>query len=167
MLAEWLMQETSPAAPGTGISANAIQDGVSLPFRAGVISSAALDDANVLSFRFLTQGNIGGTLDVCVQTSRDEGNSWDDQVRLATISAGDAPKYQTCTLTRGTSQTLTTIGSCVDGATPVLGLAAGNIVNGNWGNKIRLVMQSNASTSAGAPVQVQVTASRTTARMNG
>jgi hypothetical protein len=88
------------------------------------------------------QGATGGTLDLYLQTSFDEGTTWWDWAHLDQLSAAAAAvKY---VVQPSTSTAILTIGK---GSSPAL--AAGEVC-GPWGNLMRVWMVPGASTSAGA-----------------
>jgi hypothetical protein len=92
-------------------------------------------------------GATGGTLDLYLQYSPDSGTTWVDFAHYAQLAAGASAVQKLFTITKDTSTAITTVGS---GSTPVL--AANTVVNGDWGDRIRLVEVAGASTSAGAAI---------------
>lgn len=159
-ISTWTFSETTPSAAGTAVSVNAItgEDGMGT---AGILSSPALTNADVIRVKANLIGATGGTLDVYVQTSCNEGATWDDQVHFAQLGAGAGAVIQVCSIAKG-ALTPTTIGS---GTSPAL--AAGTAVQGTWGSQWRLLFVAGTSTSAGAAIKVTVSALREDTRRNG
>lgn len=92
------------------------------------------------------QGATGGTLDVYLQGSPDGGTTWVDLVHFAQLAAGAAALYRVCAISKaGQQTTLTAVGT---GSSPAL--AAGTVVGGDWGDRLRVVHTAGAGTSAGA-----------------
>lgn len=95
-------------------------------------------------------GPTGDTLDAYIQYSPDGGTTWVDYAHFAQQAAAAATNYKTFSVSRGAQQTtITTVGI---NTTPAL--AANTVVGGSWGDRLRVVFVSGASTSAGAAVQI-------------
>jgi hypothetical protein len=91
-------------------------------------------------------GATGGTLNIYLQSSPDGGTTWSDYAAFAQLAAGAAATSVSFTLSKGQHQTtITTVGT---GLSPAL--TTGQVLGGDWGDRLRLVFKANASTSAGA-----------------
>lgn len=91
------------------------------------------------------EGATGGTLDVYLQSTWDNGATWWDIVHFPQLADGAAQTTRTITLSRAsTNTTLTAIGS---GTSPAL--AAGAYLNGDFGEAIRAVAVAGSGTSEG------------------
>lgn len=98
------------------------------------------------------QGATGGTLDVYLQWSPDEGTTWVDYAHFPQLAAGAAVSTRVWTVSRAAQQlTLTTVGS---GLTPAL--AANTIVGGEFGDRLRVVFVAGGGTSAGAAQSILI-----------
>ena len=154
MIAWWQWNEVSPSAPGTAASSLAVQNsGSFLPL--GV--AGPLDDALGLTIVAELIGSTGGTLGLWIQSSLDETNYF-DCVAFTQLTAGNAAViYRTSVdfVAQPSSAAPTTVGK---GLAPAL--AAGNVVQGPWGSRMRLVMTAGSGTTAGAPVRVTLLAQR-------
>lgn len=159
-IANFQFNETSPAAPGTVASSQPVIGGVDpvLPGVCGFLSD--YDGAEIVA-EF--GGATGGTLDVYVQTSPDEGAHWYDMIHFPQAAAGSGAKvYQAPISTATTTTTTTAIGKDLSPA-----LANGAVVNGAMTDRIRLVMVAGAGTSAGTSVVVKVCPQRPRVREGG
>jgi hypothetical protein len=108
-------------------------------------------------------GATGGTLDVFVQLSPDEGQNWYDIIHYPTLAAAaPAVIYQTPISTATNTATAVKVGKNLAPA-----LAAGTVVNGAFTDRLRLVMVAGAGTTAGAPVVVRVCPQRSRIRETG
>jgi hypothetical protein len=153
--------ETSPAAPGTAASSAAITSSdLYHQSTAGVAIGSTqngFDKCNALSFFATLIGATGGVLDVYVQTASGPAAPFVDIGHFPQLTAGQTPavKYNA-----GISLTNTTLTPIVVGSALVPALAANNFVPFQWGDRFRLVFVAGASTTVGAAVSVQITASR-------
>jgi hypothetical protein len=128
---------TSPAAASTVV---------------GTIYATGLDACDSLTIIGELAGATGGTLDVYLQTSFDEGTTWYDFAHFTQLAAGAAAIKHAWHVSRASERTtITTVGK--DG-TPAL--AAGTILSGGWGNMMRHVFVAGASTSAGAAQTIKI-----------
>ncbi len=143
--------ETAPSAPGTAISSQSVQGSGKA---AGV--AGPLDDYEAVTVIAELAGNTGGTLDVFVQASFDEGASWFDFAHFAQLAPAAAPTQYL--LNASLSSNLTSPVVVGKNTTPLL--AAGTCVNGAFGDRMRLVMVSGAGTTVGAAVKVSVIGQR-------
>jgi hypothetical protein len=148
--------ETSPAAASTVASSQPVT-GTGANGAAGVLqTSLDLESFDALTIYASLIGATGGTLDVYLQTSIDEGTTWDDYAHFTQLAAGaGAIKYKFAVSRAG--QLLVPVAVGIN-LTPAL--AAGSVVGGEWGDRMRLVMVAGASTTAGAAVSVKISASR-------
>jgi hypothetical protein len=161
MLANFVFNETSPAAAGaaassqavTGVNANYLPPGVCGP----------LDDYESIDVIAEITGATGGTLQVSLQVSPDNGLSWYECIKWPTANAGDATKYYKSPLSLAT----TTAAAVQVGKGLVTALTAGSVVNGAFTDRCRLLMTAGASTSAGAPVVVRLAGQRPRMREHG
>jgi len=155
MLQHFIFSETSPAAPGTSVSSQAVQSSASyLP--AGVVGP--LDDGGSVDILAQLVGATGGTLDVYMQSSSDNGQTWQDRVHFAQLAAGAAAISYGVTLTafgQPTSAAPVQIGT---GTTPML--SAGTYLQGIGFDRMRLVLVAGTGTTAGAAVKIQLTVQR-------
>jgi len=132
-LKEYLLSDTSPAAPGTVVS-SAVTGGLSQ------FDWFTLD-------ALLTQAT-GGTLDVYLQRFVATLNEWRDWVHFTQLAAGSASFRYTLD-SRMASTSIVAVGQ---GSSPAI--AAGTIVCAHPGDKVRLAFTAGASTSAGAGQKV-------------
>lgn len=155
MLATFILQETTPAAPGTAASAVAwTSAGSFLP--AGV--AGPLGDYDAIDIVAELVGATGGTLDVYVQTSHDGGQTWYDSVHFTQLTAsGSAAIWRTSVthFAQPSSAAPVAVGKNLSPA-----LAANTTVQGGWGDRARLVYVAGSGTSAGASIRVTVSAQR-------
>ena len=101
-------------------------------------------------------GATGGTLDVYLQFTPDNGTTWVDYAHFPQIAAAAATIKRLWTVSKAAEQkTLATVGS---GTTPAL--AANTIVGGSWGDQIRVVYVSGAGTTAGAAQVIKLVLTR-------
>ncbi len=153
MISLFTFNETSPSAPGTVASSQA----VSLSSGPAGVASGQLDDYQALYIDAALQGATGGTLDVFMQNSPDQGVTWFDYAHFAQLAAGAAALIAVASVSAGAQNlTLTTVGKNLS---PVL--AAGSVLGGAWGDRFRLVMVAGAGTTVGAPVVIRILGQRT------
>ena len=88
MIRTLVFQETSPASAITVASSQPVV-GADFNVAAGV-AGYGLDDYDSLDITASLVGATGGTLDVFVQGSPDEGANWFDCVHLTSLAAGAA-----------------------------------------------------------------------------
>jgi hypothetical protein len=152
-LALFIFSETSPAAAGTATSVNPVTNQASfLPN--GV--AGPLGDYDAVDITADITGATGGTLDVYVQISNDNGQNWYDVVHFAQATAGHAIASYQAPISNSTATTApTVVGKNLSPA-----LTAGAVVNGAFGDRMRLVMVAGSGTSAGAPVKVTIAPQR-------
>lgn len=92
------------------------------------------------------QGATGGTLDVYLQVSPDNGTTWVDYAHFPQLAAAAAATKRLWSVSKHAQQTtLTTVGT---GTNPAL--AANSIVGGEFGDRIRVVFVSGSGTTLGA-----------------
>jgi hypothetical protein len=148
--------ETSPSSPQTVASSQPVA-GSDSGVPAGV-AAYNLDDYPNLTFFASLKGATGGTLDVYVQQSPDEGASWYDMIHFQQLLAGAAAVSYSATVGNrfmGASDAPVAVGS---GLVPAL--ASGVVVQGIGADRLRLVMVAGVSTTVGAAVNVVVSATR-------
>lgn len=109
-----------------------------------------LGDYNSMTVYASLAGPTGDTLDVYIQFSPDGGTTWVDYAHFAQQAAAAAANYKVFSVSRASQQT--TIQTVGTGTTPVL--AAGTVVGGDWGDRLRVVTKSGASVSAGVAISV-------------
>jgi len=97
------------------------------------------------------KGAQGGTLDVYLQVSYDNGVSWSDYCHFATLAAGAAAATYGVSVTRSAGSSLTVVGK---NAAPLL--AANTCRDGEWGGRARLLFIAGPGTSAGAEQVVRL-----------
>lgn len=129
MLKTWT--GTSPAAAGTSIS---------------TLIVTGLDAFEAMKIVTIFEGAVGGTLDIYLQMCDDpDGNVYVDYAHFAQLADGAASLTRLYSVTRQTER-LTAIAVAV-GDTPAL--AAGTILGGEFGAKMRVIMDAGVGTSAG------------------
>lgn len=148
--------ETSPIAAGTAASSLAVA-GSSGAVGVGMLSDG-LDGYLSLSIVAKLVGATGGTLDVYLQSSPDQGTTWVDYAHFAQLAAGAAAVKYALVVGQGVQSAAPVVVGI--NATPAL--AVNTVVGGGWGDRLRLLMVAGASTSAGAAVNVTVSAQRPT-----
>jgi malate/lactate dehydrogenase len=104
---------------------------------------SGLEKAQSLTLVATLTGCAGGTLDVYVQTSFDEGVSWVDLVHFAQVSTGAAAASFALHLSRAAS-VVVPVSVGLDG-TPLL--AVNTTLGGAWGNQLRMVLKTGVGTS--------------------
>lgn len=135
--------DTTPNAPGT--VAGTMITGI-----------GALDSVIIFS---TLQGATGGVLDVYLQSSFDLGQTWFDVVHFPQLAAGAPATTRVWPLSRHViaSPGLVSVGTGLNPA-----LAANTAIGASaWGDRLRAVYVAGASTTAGAPVLIQVVGSTT------
>jgi hypothetical protein len=149
----WIFNETSPAAAGTAASSQAVENQASF-LSNGVAGPMSDYDAVDIVAEF--GGATGGTLDVYVQGSPDDGRNWYDIAHFTQAASGTGAKiYQAPISNSTTTTTPQTVGKNLSPA-----LAANTVVNGAFSDRMRLVMVAGSSTSAGAAVKVTIAPQR-------
>lgn len=160
-VANFVFNETSPAAAGTaassqpvlGVSDNGLPGGV-----CGLIGD--YEGAELIAELV---GATGGTLDVYVQLSPDGGLNWYDVIHFPQLASGGAAViYQAPLSTATNTSTPVVVGKNLSPA-----LAVNVVVNGAFTDRLRLVMKAGSGTSAGAQVVVRVCPQRARVRETG
>lgn len=156
----FVFSETSPNAAGNAASSQSVTNTfVGLP--AGVLGF--VDDYESLDVAAEIQGATGGTLDVYLQVSPDQGLNWYDVIHWAQATAGSAVKYYQAPLSQATNTTAPVqVGKNL---APALG--AGVAVNGAFTDRMRLVMVAGTGTTLGVAVVVRICAQRMRIRESG
>lgn len=149
-VATFKFSETSPSSAGVAFSSQPVQSssivGVAWP----------LDDYDALLVTADLVGATGGSLQVFLQASPDDGINWYDVVAFPLLGAGAPTVHYSAPLSLATN-TLTPIGVGQNGSPA---LAAGSVVNGAFTGRLRLAMQAGAGTTQGAPVVVTIAGQR-------
>jgi len=118
--------------------------------RSGLIAATHLTIIATLT------GGTGGTLDVYLQTSFDDGATWVDYAHFPQLTAGAAVTNKVWHVSRRTEvSSLTAVGVGTT-ATPSVALAANTIMGGAWGDRMRAVYVAGAGTSAGAAQVIKI-----------
>lgn len=158
---QFLFSETSPAAAGTAASSQPVTGAESANLPGGV--AGFFDDYDAINVVCDLVGATGGTLDVYVQISPDQGSTWYDVIHYPQLSAGAAAVSYDTPLSNATTTTAPQkVGKGLSPALP-----ANAAVNGAFSDRMRLVMVAGAGTSAGAAVIVRAQAQRARLREAG
>jgi hypothetical protein len=156
--AYFAFSETSPASASTAASSQPVQNaGSFLP--AGVAGPMQSYDAVDVIAEL--KGATGGTLDVYLQISPNDGIDWFDLIHWPQLGAGASAVIYQAPISNATATTTTTVVG--KNLSPTLGSATpttGVVVNGAFSDRMRLVMVAGTSTSAGAAVVVRVSPQR-------
>ena len=156
MLLQFIFSETSPAAPGTAASSKPVASSANY-LAAGI--AGPLDDSFGIQITAVVGNPVGGSLDLYVQTSPDDGAHWFDQIHFTPFTAGNGG-IQVATLS-AISQPASAVPVAVgSGLSPSLGATSGVVVQGMGFNRLRLVMVAGSGTSAGTSVVVYVVPQR-------
>jgi hypothetical protein len=131
---------TSAASAGTTVAAGPVT-GLGLFYSLSIVATL--------------QGGTGGTLDLWLQYSPDAGTTWVDYAHWPQLAAGATATTRVWNVSKhGQQTTLTTVGL---GTSPAL--AAGSILGGDWGDRLRVVQTAGIGTSAGAAQTILIIAS--------
>lgn len=152
MINIFTFSETTPSAPGTVASSRSVGSSLGPAGVAADLSqySGLIVEANLV-------GATGGTLDVYVQFSTDEGTTWYDYAHFTQLAGGaTAVSYVFSAATGAQNLTLATVGKNLNPA-----LASGTVVGGSWGDRMRLVFVAGGGTTAGAAITVNIVGQRT------
>ena len=153
MITPLIFIETSPAAAGTAVSSQPVQN-VTSPYANGVASP--INDSDALDMFVELVGATGGTLDVYVQVSPDGGPNWTEIAHFPQLAAAAAAvKYQAPVSLFTNITTPVVVGKNL-----VPALAVNTVINGAYSDRMRLLFVAGAGTSAGAAVRVTVTPQR-------
>lgn len=164
-IAHHVFTETSPAAPGTAASSQAVTNVAGYGTVPGVC--ALLDDYDAVDVVCEQQGATNGTLQIFVQVSPDGGINWYDVIAFPRMAAGQALAFYQVPLSLATTTNVPIpVGKNLSPALGV-GVSSGAVVNGAFTDRMRLVMSAGAGTSVGASVVVRVCPQRTRARETG
>lgn len=111
-----------------------------------------LDNYDGLQIFATLTGATGGTLDVYLQVSPDDGTTWADYVHFPQLAAGAAAVSYLVTVSQfDGSAAVRVVGT---GSTPAL--AGNTVVGGSWGARMRVVFVAGAATSAGAAQTIKL-----------
>jgi hypothetical protein len=160
-VANYVFTETSPAAAGTAASSQPVIGGVDNGIPNGVCG--LLGDYEAIDIIADLKGATGGALDVYVQNSPDEGVSWYDIIHFQQLAPGGALVSYQAPISNAT----TTTAPILVGKNLTPALAPGQVVNGAFSDRLRLVMVAGVSTTAGAPVVVRICPQRARIREGG
>lgn len=151
----WIFNETSPSAAGTVASSLPVENQAS-NFPNGVAGPMSDYDAVDVVAEFA--GATGGTLDVYVQGSPDDGRNWYDIIHFAQAAAASGDKIYQAPLSNAT----TTTQPFVVGKNLNPALAAGtlSVVNGAFSDRMRLVFVAGSGTTLGTAVKVTIAPQR-------
>lgn len=153
MLYYFLFSETSPSSPSTAVSSGVVESAAAY---GGPGVAMPLNDGNSLDIAADLRGATGGSLDVYVQYSVNSGRSWYDLAHFPQIASGAPLIYFRAPVSLYTNS----VNTSQVGKNLAPALAPSAMVNGAFGDRVRLVMVAGAGTSVGAPVVVGVTAQR-------
>ena len=160
-LTEFVFIETSPNAAGTATSSQPVQGTAS--WAPAGIAAGGLDDYESIGIDADLVGATGGTLDVYLQQSPDQGVTWYDIIHWTQLASGAAAvKYSSPMSQATTTTTVQVVGRNLSPA-----LAAGAVVNGAFSDRMRVVMVAGTGTSAGAAVVVRLSPQRARLREVG
>lgn len=135
-----VISDTTPAAASTAVGDTA----------------AGLDKYDSLLVIADLVGATGGTLDIYLQVTKDNGTTWYDYAHFAQLAAGAAAIKKMFTVSRAQGRVATvTVGS---GTSPAL--AVDTVIGGEWGDRMRAVYVAGASTSAGAAITITIVGTR-------
>lgn len=163
MHANWIFAETSPSAPGTAASSQPVQNTASWA-PAGV--AAPLHEFDAINCVLeIGATATGGTLDVYVQVSADEGITWTDIIHFKQHLTGDGNVIYEAPMSNATTTTApTAVGKNLN---PALSAGTtGTVINGAFSDRMRLVMVAGSGTTVGVTVNMKLFA-QTSQRVMG
>jgi len=149
----FLFNETSPSTASTLASVNVVESAATY---GGSGVAMPLNDGNSLDIVADLRGATGGTLDVYVQYSTNSGRSWYDLAHFPQVAAAAPVTYFRAPVSLYTNS----VNTSQVGKNLAPALAASAMVNGAFGDRVRLVMVAGAGTTLGVPVLVGVTSQR-------
>jgi hypothetical protein len=150
---QFLWSETSPASAITTISSQVVANAASWA-PAGVAAPLDGYDSWVLAADLV--GGTGGTLDVSVWMSPDQGLNWYEVAHLPQQASGGAAKSYVVPISLYVNPT--TAVQVGKGTASVL--SAGTICPMAIGDRLRLTMTGGSGTSAGVPVTIRLLGQR-------
>lgn len=163
-VANYVFTETSPSSAGTVASSNLVSGGIDNGIPNGVCGLIGDYDSCQVSAELV--GATGGTLNVYLQSSPDEGANWYDVIAWPQLASGASAVIYKSPLSNATMTTTTTVVG--KNLSPALNPGStGAVVNGALTDRCRLVMVAGAGTSAGASVVVRLSAQRARLRETG
>lgn len=110
-----------------------------------------MDKFETLAIVATLQGATGGTLDVYIQGTADAGQTWFDIVHFTQLAAAAPASTKVVQLSRTAgAAAITTSGDAQ--------LAAGTVLNGEWGDQLRTKFVAGAGTTAGAAQTIEIVA---------
>lgn len=154
----YIFHETSPTSAITAASAGVVDNAANyLP--PGV--AGPFDDTDGTDIYAELVGATGGTLDVYVQVSPDEGANFYDAVHFPQLAAGGAAIKYRATLAYAQQNTAATQGQpIVIGKNLTPALVVNTVVPGEGFNRARLLFVAGAGTTAGAAIRVVLCSKR-------
>lgn len=135
MITNQNLSTTSPAAPGTATF--------------GPVTH--LDKFETLAIAATLTGATGGTLDVYIQMTPDNGQTWVDIVHFAQVAAAAPAATFLVQMSR-------TTGAATIQSTGDAKLAVGTALNGEWGDQLRAKFVAGTGTTAGAAQTIALVA---------
>jgi hypothetical protein len=152
----FVFNETSPSAPGTAASSQAVAGAASF-MPAGV--AGPMQDYEAVDVIAEIAGATGGPLSVYLQISPDDGLNWYDLIAWPVAAAGSGVKYYQSPVSNATNTPAPVpVGKNLGPALANAGL--GTVVNGAFSDRMRLIMVAGALTTAGAAVVVRAAPQR-------
>jgi hypothetical protein len=161
MLGYMQFNETPPSSAGTAASSGTIAGNSANYLAAGI--AGPLDDYQAINLIAEFTPNVGGSLNVYLQSSPDNGVSWYDMVAWPTQGGGSSTSpvvYYSSPLSLATNTGVTA--SVGKNTSPALSPGSnGAVINGAWGDRVRLIMVSGSGTSKSGNVIVKCAPTRT------
>ncbi|HEY1695822.1 MAG TPA: hypothetical protein VGG39_26825 [Polyangiaceae bacterium] len=150
----FVFTETSPSAPGTAVSSRSVQGAASY-LAAGI--AGPIDDYDGWRAILDAPANTsGGALGVYLQSSPDGGLSWWDRVAFASIVNSAAAASYAAPISLATATTA----PVVVGKNTSPALAAGTVVGGAPGDRLRLVMVAGGGTTSSITITLRLVSQR-------
>lgn len=158
MMRTYVITGTTPAAPGNAVI------GTIAPNPALVAPDVVgdLSQWESMAITATMQGATGGPLDVYIQACIDDtGTLWNDVVHFAQLAAAAAPVTKRWTNCRWNAQTAPVVTGDL-----VIPVGAGEVViQGEWGERLRVKVIAGALTTAGAPITIRFQPNRVYPKM--
>lgn len=159
MIAPYIFQEATPAAPGDLASSGPVSN-VASAYPEG-IAAGMIEDAELIDVVAEITGGTGGSLDVWVQSSIGPSGDWYDVIHFAQVAAGVTAIYRATLAAHPQS---TTDAPVVIGKNAAPALGAALVVKTLGFDRLRLYMRANAGTSAAGSVKCVMTVQQTYTR---
>lgn len=138
---------TTPAAPGTAILGQ-LQPNISLNGTPNFVETN-MNKFESMAINCIRQGATGGTLDIYIQASYDEGVTWTDIGHYTQLAAAGSQVQDLVTYTRYQG----TITPVITGDAAI---ASNTFIQGEFSNRVRFKAVAGAGTSAGAAYTIKV-----------